>query len=132
MFYVVFEDDTGVTEAQLGDWDHVPKDRRLKEIGIFIPVFGGEAPPLPLSLSGDERYYCARLDTSPLGGVGKRLGYVLVGIKNGACRRITCDYRGIKFDNPDPAKLNIREEAWRSGIAKIKKSHPAVRGRTDR
>lgn len=116
MFYVVFEDGETATEAQLGDWDHVPADRRLKEIGLFIPAFGWDCPPLPIKLEGDERYYCARLDTAPLGGVGKRIGYVMVGVRNGTCRRLTVDYRGIVPDNPDPASLNIREETWRKGI----------------
>ncbi|MBN1254007.1 MAG: hypothetical protein JXA50_01870 [Deltaproteobacteria bacterium] len=94
----------------------MPQTRNLKEAGLFIPAFGWDCPPLPLKLEGDERYYCARLDTAPLGGVGKRLGYVLIGQRNGTCRRITVDYRGIRFDNPSPAELNIRDSAWRKGI----------------
>jgi hypothetical protein len=121
MFYVIFEDGTEATEAELGDWDHVPKDSRLKEVGLYIPAFGWGVPPLPLRLKDKERYYCARLNTMPLGGVGKRIGYVLVGKKNGAMERITCDYRGIDFDTPDPEVLNIREETWRNGIKPSKK-----------
>lgn len=73
-------------------------------------------PPLPLKLAGEERYHCSRLDVAPLGGIGRRLGYVLIGIQDGTCRRIVCDYRGIRFDNPDPDGLNIREETWREGV----------------
>ncbi len=110
MFFVVFEDGTKATEADFGDWDHVPYDKRITQAGLLMP------PPLPpIILPRSERYYIARIGAAPLGGIDRWLGYILIGIKNGICQRITAKYDGIVPDAPDPVKLNIRESAWRDG-----------------
>ena len=111
MFFVIFEDGIKATEADFGDWDHVPRDKRITQAGLLMP------PPMPpICLPPGERYYIARIGSAPLGGVDRWLGYVLISqLKDGTYQRITAKYDGIVPDSPDPAKPNIRESAWRQG-----------------
>jgi hypothetical protein len=118
MFFIRFEDGSVATELDFGDWDHVPRDRRVKSVGLILPVPDETHlitwEPLP---AGCERYYCARLGTAPLGGVDAWIGYTLIGVMDGRYIEIQATHRGLGPPKIGRAgDLNIREEAWRSGI----------------
>ncbi len=117
MFFVRFEDGTTVTELEFGDWDHVPKDRPLKSIGLILPLPGpGHLIPWEPLPEGCEKYYCARLGAAPLGGIDTWLGYILIGVMGPIFWEVKVRHDGFKTRQHPIKKLNIREEAWRQGL----------------
>ena len=109
MFFVEFASGDRKTEADLGDWDSVPRDKPLKVLGLQLPL-------VPLILKGYEQYYCGRLGVTPLGGIHTWLGYVLIGIKNGICIEIVARYDGIVTRHYPVEQLNVRPGTLRKGL----------------
>lgn len=93
----------------MGDWDRVPQDEPIMGLGLALPL-------VPIILRGYEQYYCARLGVTPLGGVHRWLGYVLVGIKDGTCIEITARVDGITVRHFPTGQLNVRPETLRKGV----------------
>lgn len=120
MFFVHFADDSIVMEKELQKWDNVPRDIKVKRIGVLVPISdNGEQHLLPLSplpLHCDK-YCCTKLGRALPGiDTGKHIGYALMGIKDGLLYRVEITNKGLGAMQIVPSTiLKIRESAWRDG-----------------
>jgi len=120
MFFAEFEDGSIQTESQLGKWDNIPCDARIRRIGMLLPVRCGTSKgalslcPLPRAC---ERYSCTKLGRMIVGKDNGRIrGYAMMGVKDGTVYRfeMTGDGLGpLKMIAYDDLRMDGR--IWRDG-----------------
>ena len=70
MFFVCFENNLTQTEEQIGKWDNIVRDRRVKRIGILLPIqYGDRKLILPVSPLPEhcDKYCCSKLGRMIIG-----------------------------------------------------------------
>ena len=96
-----------LTEKDLVNWDNVPEEAEIANLGLAIPRAGGQ-PPYIFDVRGFEEICLARQASAAPGGATKLGGFVIFGVANNHVTELTIRTDGIGMKSYHRDALTLR------------------------